>query len=75
VAVVSSLRGANPFQTYFVAIDSAKGTLTRYVHHRGTWTAKHLRTAAVDSPEVLAHLGTAEARAMIEQFRAKGDVT
>jgi len=72
---VSALRGANPFQTYFVAIDSKKGTLTRYVHHRGTWGVKHLRTVAVDNPDVLAHLGTPEARTMIEEFRAKGDVT
>jgi len=67
--------GASPFQTHFVAIDSAKGTLTRYVNHRGTWGVKHLRTVVVDNPEVLAHLGTAEARTMIEEFRAKGDVT
>jgi hypothetical protein len=64
--------GADPFQTYFVAIDSAKGTLTRY---RGTWGVKHLRACAVDNPDVLAHLGTPEARTMIEQFRATGDVT
>ena len=66
---------ANAHCTYFVVVDSKQGRLTRYVHHRGTWGVRHLATVAVENPDVLAHLGEEPAREMIEEFRARGDVT
>lgn len=65
----------NAHCTYLVAIDAAKGTLTRYVHHRGTWGVRHLTTTAIENPDILAHLGEEPARKMLEEFRARGDVT
>lgn len=65
----------DPHRTYFAVIDSAAGTITRHVHHRGTWGVRHLRTVRVEKPELLAELGTAEARTMIEQFRANGVIS
>ena len=66
---------ANAHCTYFVAIDSKQGRLTRYVHHRGTWGVRQLEKVAVDNPDALAALGTEPARKMIEEYRARGDVT
>lgn len=62
-------------RTYLLCLDFERATITRYIHHRGTWGARHLRTVAVEPPEAMREMGAEDARRMIEDFRLRGDVT
>jgi hypothetical protein len=61
-----------PNRTYYLCLDFERATITRYVHHRGAWGVRHLRTVALDPPEGMAVLG--QMLLELETFRKTGDV-
>jgi len=65
---------ADSHRTYLLSLDFARKIITRYVHHRGTWGVRHLRTVTPEPPETMDVLGTPESRAMLEEFRTTGGV-
>ena len=59
-------------RTHFLCIDFGKATITRYVHHRGTWGISHLRTVQVEPHDAIKACG--EMRETLEKFRQEGAI-
>jgi hypothetical protein len=58
-------------RAFYLCIDFKEGTVTRYVHHFGTWKARRMQRAKIEPPETLKAAGHMAAE--LERFRATGD--
>ena len=61
-------------QTHFLCYDFEKATIARYVHHRGTWDVRHLRTVQVEPPEAMDKVAELHEAGDMERFRLRGEI-